>query len=102
LAAIKLSIAKIEPTLKNKKYVIRLRNKMNPYSAMKIMANPKPLYSILNPDTSSLSPSAKSKGVRFSSANTQIPQNRISGTNRAETNDSRAKALKLKEPRKTK
>jgi hypothetical protein len=38
------------------------------YSAMKINANRPPLYSTLNPDTSSDSPSAKSKGVRFVSA----------------------------------
>lgn len=38
------------------------------YSAIKIRANRPPLYSILNPDTSSDSPSAKSKGERFVSA----------------------------------
>jgi hypothetical protein len=38
------------------------------YSAIKIMANRALLYSILNPDTSSDSPSAKSNGVRFVSA----------------------------------
>lgn len=38
------------------------------YSAMKIKANNPLLYSILNPDTSSDSPSAKSKGVRLVSA----------------------------------
>jgi len=42
------------------------------YSAMKIMANSPLLYSTLNPDTSSDSPSAKSKGVRFVSANIVI------------------------------
>lgn len=42
--------------------------KMFVYSAMKIRANIPALYSILNPDTSSDSPSAKSKGVRFVSA----------------------------------
>jgi hypothetical protein len=35
---------------------------------MKIRANKPPLYSTLNPDTSSDSPSAKSNGVRFVSA----------------------------------
>jgi hypothetical protein len=39
------------------------------YSAMKIKAKPPLLYSTLNPETSSDSPSAKSKGVRFVSAN---------------------------------
>ena len=38
------------------------------YSAIKINANRPLLYSILNPDTSSDSPSAKSNGVRFVSA----------------------------------
>jgi len=39
---------------------------------MKINANPSLPYSILNPDTSSDSPSAKSKGVRFVSAKQEI------------------------------
>jgi len=38
------------------------------YSAIKIIANFTDPYSTLNPDTSSDSPSAKSKGVRFNSA----------------------------------
>jgi hypothetical protein len=38
------------------------------YSAIKIRANMPALYSTLNPDTSSDSPSAKSNGVRFVSA----------------------------------
>ena len=38
------------------------------YSAIKIKVNPKPPYSILNPDTNSDSPSEKSKGVRLVSA----------------------------------
>lgn len=38
------------------------------YSAIKIRANRPPLYSTLNPETSSDSPSAKSNGVRFVSA----------------------------------
>lgn len=38
------------------------------YSAIKIKANVDLLYSVLNPDTSSDSPSAKSNGVRFVSA----------------------------------
>ena len=41
------------------------------YSARKIKANPADPYSILNPDTSSDSPSAKSKGARLVSA-TQV------------------------------
>lgn len=44
------------------------------YSAMKIMANLPPPYSVLNPETSSLSPSAKSKGARFVSAMDEVNQ----------------------------
>lgn len=42
------------------------------YSAIKISAKDPLLYSVLNPETSSDSPSAKSKGVRFVSANTVV------------------------------
>lgn len=38
------------------------------YSARKIKANHPPIYSTLNPETNSDSPSAKSKGLRFVSA----------------------------------
>lgn len=38
------------------------------YSAKKIITNKLELYSVLNPETNSLSPSAKSKGDRFDSA----------------------------------
>jgi len=44
------------------------------YSAKKIKANPPPPYSTLNPETSSDSPSGKSKGVRFVSAKQEINQ----------------------------
>jgi len=56
----------IEPV--NMVTVNRLINKMLVYSAIKIKANIPALYSTLNPDTSSDSPSAKSNGVRFVSA----------------------------------
>lgn len=46
----------------------RLIIKILAYSAIKISANMPLLYSTLNPDTSSDSPSAKSNGVRFVSA----------------------------------
>lgn len=49
-------------------------NIMLRYSAMKMNANMNLEYSVLNPDTSSLSPSAKSKGVRLVSANMQMNQ----------------------------
>lgn len=42
------------------------------YSARKINANHPPIYSTLNPDTNSDSPSAKSKGLRFVSARLDI------------------------------
>lgn len=42
------------------------------YSAIKIRANRPLLYSTLNPETSSDSPSAKSNGVRFVSARQEI------------------------------
>lgn len=48
--------------------VRRLMIRILAYSAMKISANGPALYSVLNPETSSDSPSAKSKGVRFVSA----------------------------------
>lgn len=51
-----------------------LMNKMLAYSAIKIRANPPLLYSVLNPDTNSDSPSAKSKGVRLVSANDDASQ----------------------------
>lgn len=49
------------------------------YSAMKIRANLLLLYSTLNPDTSSDSPSAKSKGVRLVSARVETNQIKNSG-----------------------
>ena len=48
--------------------VKRLMNKIFIYSAIKMRANVPPLYSVLKPETSSDSPSAKSKGARFVSA----------------------------------
>ena len=51
-----------------------LINKILAYSAIKIKANPPLLYSVLNPDTNSDSPSAKSKGVRFVSAKQDLNQ----------------------------
>lgn len=49
------------------------------YSAIKIRANDPLLYSVLNPDTSSDSPSAKSNGVRLVSAKVVENQMRASG-----------------------
>lgn len=51
-----------------------LINSILPYSARKKSANIPALYSVLNPDTSSDSPSAKSNGVRPVSAKAVINQ----------------------------
>lgn len=52
------------------------------YSAKKIKINFLFLYSILNPDTNSDSPSDKSKGVRLISASILINNNIIKGVNK--------------------
>jgi hypothetical protein len=52
------------------------------YSAMKIRAKVLLLYSVLNPDTNSDSPSAKSNGVRLVSAREEINHIIINGKNR--------------------
>lgn len=52
--------------------VISLMRRIFAYSAIKIKAKPPALYSTLKPDTSSDSPSAKSKGVRLVSAKIEI------------------------------
>lgn len=49
------------------------------YSAMKKRANGPPAYSTLNPETSSDSPSVKSNGARFVSANVEINHIMASG-----------------------
>jgi hypothetical protein len=54
-------------------------NKILAYSARKISANPPAPYSILNPETNSDSPSAKSKGVRLVSAKQEIIQTKCKG-----------------------
>jgi len=59
---------------KNIKLKSILINKILEYSAKKIKANPPLLYSTLNPETNSDSPSAKSKGVRLVSANLETNQ----------------------------
>lgn len=53
---------------KNRAAERRLITKILQYSAIKIRANLPPPYSILKPETSSDSPSAKSKGARLVSA----------------------------------
>ena len=62
-----------------KRLVSILKKRILAYSAIKIKANPLLPYSILNPETSSDSPSAKSKGVRFVSAIQETTQKIIKG-----------------------
>lgn len=57
------------------------------YSAMKIKANKPLLYSVLNPDTNSDSPSAKSNGVRFVSASLDVNHISINGNAIIPTHD---------------
>ena len=52
----------------------RLKNRIFVYSAKKIAVKAPAEYSVLKPDTSSLSPSAKSRGARLSSARQVIIQ----------------------------
>jgi len=59
----------------------RLIIKILAYSAMKIKANIPLLYSTLNPDTNSDSPSAKSNGVRLVSAKLVINHINANGLN---------------------
>lgn len=56
-----------------------LMNKILAYSAIKIKAKPPLLYSTLNPETSSDSPSAKSNGVRLVSAKQEANQANLKG-----------------------
>lgn len=63
------------------------------YSAIKIKANGPLLYSVLNPDTSSDSPSAKSKGVRFVSASIVINHRKKIGAIKSKGQESREKEI---------
>lgn len=68
----------MSPPKKIKENII-LINKILEYSAKKIKANPPLLYSTLNPETNSDSPSAKSKGVRLVSAKEEKNQTEATG-----------------------
>lgn len=72
-----IKISDIKVIFKLKKIVAlnRLIIKILVYSAIKIKANSPLLYSTLKPETSSDSPSAKSKGVRLVSARLVINHN---------------------------
>lgn len=63
----------------NSKVISSLINIILPYSARENRANPPLLYSVLNPETSSDSPSVKSKGVRLVSAREEINQIKTRG-----------------------
>lgn len=65
---------KIKVLPKKNTVVKNLKNKIDPYSAMKIRAKSPPPYSMLNPDTISDSPSAMSNGVRLVSAMHRVIQ----------------------------
>lgn len=82
-----ISLIKGKIVPKNTILVKRLITKIFAYSAMKIRANNPLLYSTLKPDTSSDSPSAKSKGVRFVSAKFVINHTVASGININEAQD---------------
>lgn len=64
---------------KNRAEVKTLIIRIFAYSAMKIKANMLLLYSILNPETNSDSPSARSNGVRFVSASVVVNQQKKRG-----------------------
>jgi len=71
---------------KNITEVRNLMNRILPYSAIKRKAKRAPPYSILKPETSSDSPSARSKGARFVSARQVINQKtKITGITKIET-----------------
>lgn len=74
-------------TPKNKIADVSLINKIFVYSAIKIKANNPLLYSVLNPDTSSDSPSAKSNGVRLVSARVVVNHISIRGIDIKITHD---------------
>lgn len=78
------TLGKFNPPPKKIRVVIILRRIIIPYSVIKIRANAPPLYSILNPDTISDSPSDISKGVRLDSAIHKVTQNRNTGTENIE------------------
>ena len=69
----------IKGSLKKKIVEKSLITRILVYSAIKIIAKVPLLYSVLNPETSSDSPSAKSKGVRLVSARVVVNHTRNKG-----------------------
>lgn len=93
----------IKPLLKeldkNNKENNRLIKIILAYSLIKIKVNPPALYSVLKPETSSDSPSEKSKGVRLVSANIVTNQIKHKGKKRKtfkKKKDKEIISLKLK------
>jgi hypothetical protein len=84
---IKINVCKIELDPIKNVTVKSLIIKILAYSAIKIRANVDLLYSVLNPETNSDSPSAKSNGVRFVSARLVINHSSIIGITIIETHD---------------
>jgi hypothetical protein len=78
---VKSFIFLISQIARNREALIKLIKMMFMYSAIKIRAKLPALNSTLKPDTSSDSPSAKSKGVRFVSAREVINHKIAKGVN---------------------
>ena len=70
---------------RNKMAVKKLNLRIIKYSAIKKIANLVLPYSILKPETSSDSPSEKSKGVRFNSATADNLHKKNKGSNHNKT-----------------
>jgi len=75
----KSAIGELERADVKMQVVNNLIAKILVYSAIKISAKGPLLYSVLNPETSSDSPSARSKGVRFVSASIVVNHKRKTG-----------------------
>lgn len=87
--------------IKNKRTVSIEKKIINPYSPTDSRANPLLLNSVLNPLTNSLSPSAKSNGVRLHSAKILISHIIINGEiNIINSNFKKLLALRFKDFRK--
>lgn len=78
---ISIIFSSIREGFKNTNDVKNLKNKIIPYSLMKIKANTPLPYSILNPETISDSPSDVSKGVRLDSAKHSVIHTINKGSN---------------------
>ena len=77
---ISISINRALAPPKNRTLESILITRIFAYSAIKMRANPPALYSTLNPETNSDSPSAKSKGARLVSAIQETNQTKATGS----------------------